>query len=155
MCVAEFGDKPLQAQRLFQRIQVLPLDVFDQSDGRRRLVRDVAYQHRYFAQARQTGGAEPPLPCEDFVLALIRPVVQRPHQNGLQHPLGFDALGQFVQSTFVHLRSRLVSAGHHPVDRQHSGRALRVRHVVALLERLFVAWTQQRVQATPEAFGFF
>ncbi len=129
---AKLAQQPLQALRLFERIEVFALDVFDQRHGGRRLVGHVAHQHRHRVQPGQPGRPKAPLAGDDFIhrartahglgLPLLRlpgsqaalaiVLGQAAHQNRLHDALRLDAFGQLVQRAFVHARARLVGAGH-------------------------------------------
>ena len=63
----EFLDEPRQRARLFQRIQVLALDVFDERHGEGGLVRHVADDHRYLGEAGHLGRAPAALAGNDLV----------------------------------------------------------------------------------------
>ena len=55
---AELLDQARKGTRLFQRIQVLALDVFDERHGEGGLVRHVADDHRYLGEAGHLGREE-------------------------------------------------------------------------------------------------
>ena len=53
----ELGYESLESPCLFERVEVLTLDVLDERDGDRGLVGNVADNRRNFVQARQIGRA--------------------------------------------------------------------------------------------------
>ena len=57
----EFFDQPLQCACLFNRVQILALDVLDQRESETRFVRDLANNGRDLSQARLLGSAPAPL----------------------------------------------------------------------------------------------
>ena len=135
-------DQPLQALRLFQRIEVFALNVLDQRHGQSRLVGNLADQRRHFGEPGQLRRAPAPLAGNDLV-AVAR-AAQGAHENRLHQPLRLDRSGQLFERGRVHLRARLVLARLQTADRQ---RAL-----------LFTAGTfvarQQRVEAAAESLHF-
>ena len=52
MTQTEFIDETLDAGRLFQWVEIFPLDVFDQRHGQRGLVRNLAHQYRHLTDTR-------------------------------------------------------------------------------------------------------
>jgi hypothetical protein len=114
----EFVDQPLQRARLFERIQILTLDVFDQGHRDGRLVRDAADDRRDFGEARHLRSAPTPLAGNDLVV--LRPAhswrgccagrgnVDRTHDNGLNDTLGFDRIRQLLQRLGSHVHAGLV-----------------------------------------------
>ena len=63
----ELADEPLQRARLFERVQVLALDVLDQRHRDGRIVRHAADDGRNVVQARDLRGAPATLAGDDFV----------------------------------------------------------------------------------------
>jgi hypothetical protein len=75
----------LDANRLFERIEILALNILDQGDRQCRIVLNVAHHHRDFLEAGNLRRSPAPLASDDFV-----GVVNRTNQDRLQHPLSFD-----------------------------------------------------------------
>ena len=150
---AELFHQPLQALGFFQRIEVFALDVLDERHGGGGLVGHVAHQHGHGIEARQSGGAKPPLARDDFVFARVVATRQAPHQNGLHDALGLDRLGQLVESALVHAGARLVHAGHHVIQAQAAGQP-RIGGL-RLFSRLGHLGAQQCFESAAEALGFF
>ena len=149
---AKFLDQTRQALRLFQRVQVFALNVFDQRHGGGGFIGHIAHQHRHFCQPGQTRGTEAPLARDDFVLAGVLALGQLAHQNWLHDALSLDALGQLIQRTFVHARAWLVLACHHHIQRQRAGHtALHAGHGLFFFADF---GAQQGFQTASQALGF-
>jgi hypothetical protein len=63
----ELVDQALQALRLFERVEVLALDVLDQRHHRGGFVGHLLDEHRHLVQPGQPGGAEAALAGDDLV----------------------------------------------------------------------------------------
>jgi hypothetical protein len=147
----ELVHQALQALRLFQRVEVLALDVLDQRHHGGGLVGHLAHQHRHLVQPGQARGAEAALAGDDFVArAGAGGRAHGPHQDRLHHALALDALGQLVERALVHARARLVLAGLQLGELEHGGRAL----VACGRWRVADLGAEQRFQAEAEALGF-
>ena len=85
----------LIAGRLFQRIQIGALDVFDDRKFKRFGVGDFEHDDRHFVQARALRGAPSPLAGDD--LELLAAVRRRPHHDRLNDAALADRLRQFVE----------------------------------------------------------
>ncbi len=150
---AEFVQQAAHALRLFERVQVFALDVFDQRHDGRVLVGHFAHQHRHFLQAGDLGGAKTALARDDFVLA-GRGLAQRAHKYGLHDALCADRFGQFAQGALVHARARLVFAGAHLGDGQGGRRTLGLgRGLADVLDGGRVR-AEQGVQSAAQSLGF-
>ena len=64
--VPEFADQPFVSFGLFDRVQVLPLDVLEDRDFQRLLIVEVADNDGYFVKPRLLGGAPAPLAGDDL-----------------------------------------------------------------------------------------
>ena len=105
--VIELVDQTLDGACLFQRVQVLALDVLDQRQGQCVFVADLLDDHRHRGQLGQRGRAETALTRDDLVPA----IVEGPDHQRLQQAMLVNRVGQFLQRRFVHSRTRLVAAG--------------------------------------------
>jgi hypothetical protein len=110
-------------RRCFQRVEVFTLDVFNQRHGGCGLIRHIAHEHGHAVQARKPSRAAAALAGDDFVFAGVFAIGEAAHEDRLHDALGFDALGQLIQSAFVHAGARLVLAGHQIIEHQAGGRA--------------------------------
>ena len=153
----------------FQWVEVFALDVFDQGHDRGRLVGHIAHQHRHALEACDLRGPKAAFTGNDFVqrLGLTRVVgvlaagtagpaqggvsgAELAHQDGLHDALAFDALGQLIQSAFVHACARLVGAGHQLAQGQFVGQAIGGRG-----GGFADGGAKQGFEAAAQAFGFF
>jgi hypothetical protein len=131
----ELVDEPLQARRLFHRVEVFPLNVLDQRHRQRGFVRDFPYQRRDFLQTGHLRRPPPPLAGDELVaVSLNAPYEQRLHQA-----LRLDGRGKFCQRLLVHLGSRLVFAWAYAAHR---------KRCKCVFRRLIAA--QQRIQTAPQ-----
>ena len=108
----EFLDQARNALRLFERIEVFALNVLDQRQGERRLIRHAAHQRRNVLEARTLRGAPAAFAGDD----LETRAVDRAHQDRLHDALGLDRLRQLDERRFVHARARLILAGHEAIQ---------------------------------------
>ena len=83
------------ATRLFQGVEIGPLNVLDQGDFDDLVIIEVAHQGRNRPELSLLGGAPAPLAGDDLIFALG--VGQRPDQDRLEDAAGADRGGQFVQ----------------------------------------------------------
>jgi hypothetical protein len=70
---AEFLDQALHASRFFEWIQILALDVLDQTHRQRGFVGDLADQHRHDIEPGKLRGAPAALAGDDLVALAARP----------------------------------------------------------------------------------
>ena len=68
---AELGQQAVVALGLFDRVQVLPLQVLHQRHRGGVGVRQFLHQHRHFLQAGQGGGTPSPLAGDDVVAVRV------------------------------------------------------------------------------------
>ena len=71
---AEFDDQPFEGARLVERTEVFALNVLDQRQRQRYVVRHVAHDDRHLAQARHLRGPPAPLAGDDLVARTYRRV---------------------------------------------------------------------------------
>ena len=138
---AEFVHQTLQTLRLFNRIEVFALDIFNQAHRQRLFVANALNHHWNFGQPRQLTGTPPALAGNQFVL---RQAVLA-HDNRLDHALRFNRIGQLLQAFVVHLRTRLI-APRLDVAHRHAGQPV----AAAVAHRA----GQQRIQAPAAEAAF-
>ena len=109
----ELVDQALQGHRLFQRVEVLALDVLDQRDRRRGLAVDVLDHRRDRIQPGDLRRAPAPLAGDQFEVTALAA-----HHDRLHHALGADGFRQFVESGLVEMLAWLVFAALNPVHGQ-------------------------------------
>src|SRR5689334_7709690 len=107
-----------------QWIQVLALDVLDQSElGGRRLVH-LTDDRRDAVDSRALGRAPTPLASDDEEI-----LTRGPKQDRLQHAALTDRLGELVERLLVELHSRLVRIGLDPCNVDLADTAARCRRI--------------------------
>src|SRR5690606_34919301 len=124
----ELVDQALERTRLLERIQVLALDILDQRDGDRGLVRDIPDHGRDLLETCELRGAPSTLARNDLVARLAR-TLQRPDDDRLHDALLTNRIGELRQRLLAHVDARLVAAALEQVDRQLS------QHVVGAQRR--------------------
>ena len=92
----------LERQRLFDRVQVLPLQVLDNRQLGHQPVVGLADLGRHLGPAGLDRGPQPPLAGDQLI-----PVVDLPDQDRLQHAVFLEALGQRRDLGLVEIASRL------------------------------------------------
>jgi hypothetical protein len=100
---AKFASQPLIGPRLFDRIQVCPLQVFDDGDFHRLLVGNLA-QDRW---NRRLPGLLRGQPATLAGNQLVAPIRLRTYHDRLHHSVRLDRLRQFREQRFIELRSCL------------------------------------------------
>ena len=138
-------DQPLKAQRDFDRIEVLPLNVLD--DGHREhgfLVR-LADIGRHRSQSGQLRGAPAALSADDRISS-VRFLT---HGDRLNDAERADRLGQLVQSLFAEMGARLFGIRGDPVDLDHLESA-----ALRFLGQCRAFYFKNCAQTTAQAFGF-
>ncbi len=99
-------DVPLERLRLFDRVEVLPLDVFDDGQLGHLAVVDVADLHRHLAPVGGLGGAEPALAGDELVA-----VADAADHQRLQDAVGADAVRQVGDLGLFERLPRLIRIG--------------------------------------------
>ena len=89
----ELLDQAFQRTRLFQRIQVLALDVFNQGNSNRGSVLNFPHHRRDLVQAGQLSGAPATFTGDDFVTAFGNCT----YHDGLHHTLRSDGISKVLQ----------------------------------------------------------
>ena len=111
------------AQRLFQRVQVFALQIFNERQLQDRLVVRRAHDHRDFRQLQQLRGPPAPFARDQFVEAAVFPDNQRLH-----NPLFTNGIRQFLQRLRRELFARLKQGRTHAVQRHPEHPLAMVRH---------------------------
>ena len=109
---AELVSQPLQGVGLFQRVEILALDVLDERHGRSLLIANITNQGRNGVQARKAGSTPPPLTGDELVSALG----SSSDHNGLHHSLGSDGGDQLGKGFLVEIPAGLVAVRYHLVE---------------------------------------
>ena len=104
-------DEPGDGRRLLHVVQIPALEVLDQRQQRRVLLPHLGDEAGNLPQSGDAGGAETALPRHQLVDAA--PV---PHGQGLQNPVGADAVRQLPQRRLVEAAPGLLGVGTHRVD---------------------------------------
>ena len=87
----------LEARRFLHGVQVLPLEVFHQSQFGRFLVVSVHHHGGYFAETRQTGSPPAPFSGDNLIVA----GGELPHGQGLDNAMLPNGIRQLRQGRFV------------------------------------------------------
>ncbi len=130
--------------RLFQRVQVLALDVLDNGDLEGAVVVQHPHQGRDRAEPGPLGGTPAPLTGDDLILGGL--AGRRPHQDRLQHALVADRGLQLGDLGFGEMPARLIGIGVDQLDGD-LAHAVGRRHGVGDLLRL----AQQGGQPTSQS----
>jgi len=99
-------EKRLEALRLFHRVNIAALEVFDKLRLQRFGIAEVDDADGHGRGVGHLRGAVTPRSGHDLEAALI----QRPHKQGRKNALGADAFGQLLQALFLEDAAR-VGAG--------------------------------------------
>src|SRR5262249_49190910 len=125
--------------RLFEGIQILALDIFDQRERERSLIGHRANQGRNLFEARALGRAPAAFTGDDLEVSSV----DRAHQDWLHDALRLDRFGELRERGFVASRAWLIAAGANLVDRER-------------MERVSSGWLvcsgQQGVESAPKTF---
>ena len=140
---AELLDQFLIGRRLLDHIEVGALDILDDGDFQRLVVRQFAHHHRHVVQLGHLRGAPAALARHD----LIGIGTDGPDQDGREHALFLDGCRQVRQRLFVETLARLILAGPQESDRQ--GTRVLCARGLALHRGDFIA--DERGQATAKA----
>ena len=105
------GEQLAVAARLFDRVQVLALQVLDERELERLRRRRRQHAHRHPLQARQPRGPPPPLTCDDLVALAVRT-----HDDRLEQAHLLDRVRELRDALFVDVGARLVRVGRDHVD---------------------------------------
>src|SRR5580658_1392560 len=93
----EFGNQTLQSARLFERIEVLALNVLNQRHRDRGFIRNAPDDRRDLAQPGLLRGAPAPLTGDDLVAlyAALISLADGSHHDRLHDALRPDRIGEF------------------------------------------------------------
>ncbi len=108
----ELAYQAIQRASLFERIQVLALDVLDKRHRNRRLVRNLLDDRRDFVESGHLGGAPAAFAGDDLVAA----VADRPGDDRLHDALGLDRICEVLERILANVGSRLVLAALQEID---------------------------------------
>src|SRR5699024_6880885 len=100
-----FVNQALQRRGLFQRVEILALDVFDQSNRHGGFIGDRTDHGRHSLQADDTRRTPAPFTGDDFVT-----LIAGAHYQRLYNALRANGLRQRLQRLFVHFTTWLVAA---------------------------------------------
>src|SRR5437899_984849 len=92
----EFSAEPFKGAGLFHWVEVLALEVLDDRDLHRLLVRNLPNHSGHGSLPRPARGKPPPLSCYKLIPA-IRP---RPQNHGLNYAGSPDGFREFIQRLF-------------------------------------------------------
>lgn len=92
-----FAHEHLVAVGLFNRVQILPLEVLNEAELHHLAVVGLDDDGGDFAQARQLGGPPAALPGDDLVVARREPA----DGEGLNDPVDADRVGQILKAFLV------------------------------------------------------
>ena len=100
--MAVIARQPLIRLRLFDRVEILALDILDQRDLERFGIVELADDDRDFVKPCPLRCAPPSFAGDDLITVLIRP-----HHDRLDQSPGGDRSRQFVQQRLVEMAARL------------------------------------------------
>ncbi len=116
----ELRDESFQRTRLFERIEVLALNVLDERDRDRCLVGNVPDDGRDLPQPRHLCRPPAALTRDDLVALCLAGSGRsdRPDHDRLHHALRLDGVGQLLQRFRPHVHPGLVAAPLQQIERQ-------------------------------------
>ena len=121
---------PLERRGLFDRVEVLALNVLDDRQLGHLPVGHFANLHRHAFPARHLGGAQAALAGDELVAAL-----ERPHDDRLQEAVRANAVAQVGDLGFVERRCAAgTDCGRSSTSGSHCCPSARARHVVAAVD---------------------
>ena len=116
-CVkTELLDEPPETLGFLDRVEILPLKIFDQRGRHRIDVGQCADQHRHLVQAGLLG--RPPAAFAGDDLILLGMLRMRPRQQRLQDAPCTDGVDQFSEAVGAEAGARLERPGLQAIDRQ-------------------------------------
>src|SRR5262245_7740150 len=92
LCSAELDHEQLEAVRFLDGVQVLTLQVLNDAEDRRVLVRDLTYEDRDLAQAGELSCSPTPLPRDD-----LQTITHASDEDGLKDPTRSDGVGKRLE----------------------------------------------------------
>ena len=107
---------------LFERIEILALEVLDQGHLEHVAVRGIAHDHRHLRQLQLGRGPPAALAGDELVFA-----VDETHDERLDHPVFADRIDQFGEILLVESLPWLQGRGHHLVERDAEDALARAR----------------------------
>src|SRR3954447_26631200 len=109
------------ALRLFHRVEVFALHVFDDGDLERVRIAGVDRDDRYFVQAGDLRRAPAAFAGDDFVTILY--AAHRPYHDRLDHAMLLDRIGEFAKFSIGERAARIARIGFEEFDRHLALRA--------------------------------
>ena len=125
LAAPEFLHQPAIGFRLFQRRQILTLQILDEGDFQRLGVGQWPDHYRHFVQPRPLRCPPAPLPGDQLEIGArpVHGVLGRPHQQGLDDALVADRLGEPFQLLLAEMAARLKRRRADRLDRHRAGAA--------------------------------
>ena len=93
----------LHSPGFFNRVQVFSLQILDETDHHSVFIRQLAHYHRHSIKPRLLSGTPAALTGNDFII----PTGQLTGDDGLQHTLLGNGVGEIIKRLFIHLTARL------------------------------------------------
>ena len=143
--MAIFARKPLIRLRLFDRVEVLALDILDQRNFERLRIVEVADDDGHLMQPGPLRRAPAAFTRDDLIIVTVRPDDDRLDQSARG-----DRGGEFVEQRIVEMATRLIGVRRQGADRQHAYAARRVALGAGRDRCLGRHLTQQRAEAPPQ-----
>ena len=106
LCEMEVVGETTIGLRLFDRIEILALDVLDQRDRQQLIFGNVANDNRYFQEAGALRCPPATFAGHDLVVA-----IDAPDDDRLDDPVGANGAGEILDPLVVHLRAGLELVG--------------------------------------------
>ncbi len=126
----EILDQAMIRLGLFDRIEILPLNILDQRDFERFGIVERADDHRHLVQPRTLRRTPAPLARDDLIAGAVWA-----HDDRLQYAAQRDRLREFLERRFVEMPPRLSRMRGQRADRERSDTRRGV--FLALADRLF------------------
>ncbi|KSV69244.1 hypothetical protein N182_32735 [Sinorhizobium sp. GL2] len=142
--IAVLGDQLLVAKRFVERIEIRALDVFDDSDFKRRAIVNVANDNRDFGEPGQLCGTPAALAGDDLVAI----DADGASNDRLDNTMLTDRIGEILEFGFVELTTRVARVARYELDRHAPIRIDRGRGSCPCLQRLIHLADQRGQSAT-------
>ena len=112
----EFTNQPIERTRLFERVQVLALDVLDQRHCHRGLVGNVANDGRNRIEAGHLRGTPAAFPGNDLVTLRAFAACHRPGNDRLDNTLRPNRVCEVLERILADVGARLIPAAFEQFD---------------------------------------
>ena len=129
------------SQGFFHRVQVLPLEIFNQRQLHSLPVIRLHHQGRNFGESSQPGRSPAPLSGNDLIVLGLGKL---PHRQGLQNAMHRNGVGQGLELFLIKIPAGLIRIGLHPLQRRHAE--------ISLLLRTLIVVAKQGAQASAQPF---